>query len=48
MENNKPSICKSEEAISLCDCTDNNLKEEQKNTLLTVVGRKYIMGIIDF
>ena len=33
MKTLKPSICKSDGPLSLCDCTDLNIKEEQRKCL---------------
>ena len=36
----KPSICKSEGPISLCDCPDRNIKEEQRKCIAYREGKK--------
>ena len=40
MKTLKPSICKSEGPLSLCDCPDKNIKEEQRKCLTYSRGKK--------
>jgi len=40
MKTLKPSICKSEGLLSLCDCTGENIKEEQEKCITFKQGKK--------
>ena len=40
MKTLKPSICKCDGPLSLCDCTDLNIKEEQRKCLTYSRGRR--------
>ena len=40
MKTLKPSMCKSEGPLSLCNCTDSNIKEKQKKCLAYSCGKK--------
>ena len=40
MKTIKPSICKSEGPLSLCDCSDLNKKEEQRKCLTYSIGKR--------
>ena len=47
METLMPSISKPEGPLTVCNCIDTNIRQEQKNALRIVRAKKGIVHIID-